>query len=92
MNFNFLSPIYLVGALGVAAPVLIHLMTRRQRKHQRFSAIYLLLQSKNRSIKQSRPNRKFLLFIRCLAITLLSLAMANPIFSFSKSNNLLPRN
>ena len=57
-------------------------------KHQRFSAIYLLLQSKNRSIKQSRPNRKFLLFIRCLAITLLSLAMANPIFSLGDSTNL----
>ena len=88
MNFNFLSPIYLVGALGVAAPILIHLMTRRQKKHQRFSAIYLLLQSKNRSTKQSRPNRKFLLFIRCLAITLLSLAMANPIFSLGDSTNL----
>jgi len=88
MNFNVLSPTYLIGALGVAAPILIHLMTRRQRMHQRFSAIYLLLQSKNRSIKQSRPNKKFLLFIRCLAITLLSLAMANPIFSLGDSTSL----
>ena len=88
MNFNFLSPVYLIGALGVTVPVLIHLMTRRQKKYQRFSAIYLLLQSKNRSIKQSRPNKKFLLFIRCLAIILLSLAMANPIFSLGGSTNL----
>ena len=88
MNFNFLSPLYLIGALGIAAPVLIHLMTRRKKKHQRFSAVYLLLQSKNRSIKQSKPNKKFLLFIRCLAIIFLSLAMANPIFSISDSVNL----
>jgi len=87
MNFSFLSPFYLLGALGVGVPILIHLMTRRQKKHQRFSAIYLLSQSKNRAIKQSKPNRKFLLFIRCLCIALLSLAMANPIFLPGDSTN-----
>ncbi|MBT4128977.1 MAG: hypothetical protein HOE32_10045, partial [Nitrospina sp.] len=62
MNFNFLSPLYLFGILGIAAPVLIHLMARHQKKYQSFSAIFLLLQSKNRSIKQSKPNKRFLLF------------------------------
>ena len=88
MNFNFISPLFLFGVIGITVPVLIHLMTRRQKKHQHFSAIHLLLQSKNRSIRQSRPNRKFLLLIRCLGIALLSLAMANPIFSMGGSNNL----
>jgi len=88
MNFNFISPLFLFGVIGIMIPVLIHLMTRRQKKHQHFSAIHLLLQSKNRSIRQSRPNRKFLLLIRCLGIALLSLAMANPILSMGGSNNL----
>ena len=90
MTLKFLSPLYLFGLLGITVPILIHLLTRRQKKYQLFSAVYLLLQSKKKSIKRSVPNQKFLLFIRCLGIVLLSLAMANPIFSFSKSNNLLP--
>ena len=68
-------------------PILVHLLTRRQKKHQRFSAIHLLLQSKNLSTKRSIPNRKFLLFIRCLSVTLLSAILANPIFSFSNSTD-----
>ena len=87
MSFNFLFPSFLLGALGITAPILIHFMTRRQKKIQRFSAVYLLFQSKNRSLKQSRPNKKFLLFIRCLGVILLSIAMASPIFLFGASSN-----
>jgi 5S rRNA maturation endonuclease (ribonuclease M5) len=90
MNLNFLSPIYLLGLLGIAIPVLIHLMTRRQKKHIRFSAVYLLLQSQKRSVKKSTPNRLLLLLIRCLGILLLSLALAHPIFSFGGQEDFLP--
>ena len=90
MNLNFLSPVFLFGLLGIAIPILIHLMTRRQKKYIRFSAVYLLLQSKNRSIKKSTPNRLLLLLVRCLGILLLSLGLANPIFSFGGSEDLLP--
>jgi len=88
MSFNFLSPFFLLGTLGISLPLLIHLMARRKKKHQRFSAVYLLFQSKTLSIKQSKPNRKFLLFIRCLGIALLSLAMANPFFSLGSPNSI----
>jgi 5S rRNA maturation endonuclease (ribonuclease M5) len=90
MNLNFLSPIYLLGLLGIAIPVLIHLMTKRQQKHIRFSAVYLLFQSQKRSVKKSTPNRLLLLLIRCLGILLLSLALAHPIFSFGESEDFLP--
>jgi len=90
MNLNFLSPIFLFGLLGISIPILIHLMTRRQQKHILFSAVYLLFQSKNRSVKKSTPNRLLLLLIRCLGILLLSLALAHPIFSFSGPADLLP--
>jgi len=90
MNLNFLSPIFLFGLLGIAIPILIHLMTRRQKKHIRFSAVYLLFQSQKRSVKKSAPNRLLLLLIRCLGILLLSLALAHPIFSFSGPADLLP--
>ncbi len=90
MNLNFLSPVFLFGLLGIAIPILIHLMTRRQKKRIRFSAVYLLFQSKKRSVKKSTPNRLLLLLIRCLGILLLSLALANPIFSFGGPEDLLP--
>jgi 5S rRNA maturation endonuclease (ribonuclease M5) len=89
VNLNFLSPVFLFGLLGIAIPILIHLMTRRQKKHLRFSAVYLLLQSKNRAVKKSTPNRLLLLLVRCLGIVLLSLGLANPIFSFGQEEDLL---
>ena len=92
MSLNFLSPLYLFGILGIVAPILIHLLTRQKKKYQRFSAVYLLMELKNRSTKRSNPNKIFLLFIRCMAIILLSMAMANPIFSFNASNDFATNN
>ena len=92
MSLNFLSPLYLFGILGIIAPILIHLLTRQKKKYQRFSAVYLLMEVKNRCTKRSTPNRFFLLFIRCMAIILLSIAMSNPIFSFNTSNNFATNN
>ncbi len=89
MNLTFSSPLFLYGLLGIAAPVLIHLLTRRQKKHIRFSAVHLLAQSQKRSTRKSRPNRLLLLLARCLAIALFSLALANPFFSFRQSEALL---
>ena len=89
MSLNFSSPLFLYGLLGIAVPVLIHLLTRRQQKHISFSAVYLLAQSQKRSIRKSRPNRLLLLLTRCLAITLFSLALADPFFSFRQSEAFL---
>lgn len=90
MNLNFISPLYLLGLLGILLPILVHLLTRRHRTRIKFSAVYLLLQSQKRFIKRSKPNRLLLLLVRCLAIACLSLALANPIFSFGVSDDFLP--
>ena len=82
---NFSSPFLLLGLLGISIPVMIHLLTRRQQKHIRFSAVYLLFQSQKRSVKSSSPNRLLLLFLRCLGIALFSLALANPFLSLGNS-------
>jgi hypothetical protein len=92
MSLNFLSPLYLFGILGIVVPILIHRLTRQKQKYQRFSAVYLLMELKSRCIKRSTPNRIFLLIIRCMAIVLLSMAMANPIFSFNASNDFATNN
>tara|TARA_Y100001960_G_C14770923_1_gene879960 strand:- start:1524 stop:3638 length:2115 start_codon:yes stop_codon:yes gene_type:complete len=85
MNLNFSSPLFLFGLLGISIPILIHLLTRRQQKYIQFSAVYLLFQSQKRFVKKSRPNRLLLLILRCLAISLFSLALANPFFSLGDS-------
>jgi hypothetical protein len=89
MSLNYSSPLFLLGILGISVPILIHLLTRRQQKRISFSAVHLLAQSQKRSIKKSRPNRLFLLLIRCLAISLFSLALADPYFSFKNSEAFL---
>jgi 5S rRNA maturation endonuclease (ribonuclease M5) len=81
MNFSFTSPWFLLGLLGLALPILIHLLTRRQQTRLKFSAVYLLQQAKKRSVRKSRPNKLLLLLLRCLAIGFLCLALANPILS-----------
>jgi hypothetical protein len=82
MNLNLTSPIYLLGILGISIPILVHMLTRQQKKRIKFSAVYLLFQAKNRTVKRARPNRLLLLFLRCLGIIFLCLALSNPLFSF----------
>ena len=89
MNFSFTSPWYLLGLLGLALPILIHLLTRRQQTRLKFSAVYLLQQAKKRSVSKSRPNKLLLLLLRCLAIGFLCLALANPILSSGGLENIL---
>ncbi|MZG29877.1 MAG: VWA domain-containing protein [Nitrospinae bacterium] len=90
MSLNFSSPLFLLGMAGISIPILIHLLTKRQQKQIKFSAVYLLTQSQRRSIRKSRPNKLLLLLTRCLAIALFSIALANPFFSFGKSEAFLP--
>ena len=89
MSLNYSSPLFLFGLFGIAVPVLIHLLTRRQQKKIQFSAVYLLAQSKKRSSRKPQPNRLLLLLARCLAIALFSLALADPFFSFRQSEAFL---
>lgn len=89
MNFSFTSPWYLLGLLGLALPILIHLLTRRQQTRLKFSAVYLLQQAQKRSVRKSRPNKLLLLLLRCLAISFLCLALANPILSSGGLENVL---
>lgn len=86
MGLNFLSPLFLFGLIGAALPILVHLLTRRQKKKIVFSAVYLLKKSQKRSVKRSKPNRIFLMLLRCLALALFCMALAQPIFSFDEAS------
>ncbi len=76
---GLLAPLFLLGGLFVALPIVLHL-TRRQREPTPFPS-FLLLRLQHRAARWKR--RRFrnvpLLLLRCLALLLLALAFAEPV-------------
>jgi Aerotolerance regulator N-terminal/von Willebrand factor type A domain len=77
---SFLTPLFLLGALAVAGPVLFHLIRRTSREEVPISSIMFLTPSPPRITKRSRLENLLLLLLRCLVIALLALGFARPFF------------
>ena len=80
MSVFFLYPLYLFGLMAASLPVLIHLLNRRSLKRIRFPAVRFVLLSQKRISRSYRLRHWLLLALRTLAIILLALLLANPIF------------
>jgi len=76
---SFLNPLLLLGALGVALPILAHLLNRYQVKRTPWAAMQFLNRSVRVRSRQLRLKDVLLLLLRCLAIVLLVLAFTRPI-------------
>jgi hypothetical protein len=75
----FLQPILLLGGLGIGLPILIHLLNKYKIPEMHWAAMQLLkhaVVSRSRKIKLEDI---LLLFLRCLAILLIALALARPV-------------
>jgi hypothetical protein len=79
MSLTLLNPLFLLGLLAVALPVLIHRLTRRKAVFRKFSAVRLLLQSQRIISQPQRLKHLFLLALRVLAMVSLALMMARPV-------------
>lgn len=77
---NFLAPLFLLGALAVAGPIVFHLVRRTTRERRLFSTVMFFPPSRPRLTRRSRPENLLLLFLRCLALGLLALGFARPFF------------
>ncbi len=77
---NFLAPLFLLGALAVAAPILFHLIRRTSRERMTFSSLMFLSPVLPRVTRRSRLENIFLLILRCLVLGLLALGFARPYF------------
>jgi hypothetical protein len=77
---SFLTPIFLLGGLAVALPVLFHLIRRATRQRTPFSSLMFLTQSPPRLTQRSRLEHILLLLLRCAVVCLLALAFARPFF------------
>ena len=76
---NFLAPLFLIGGLLVAIPVVLHL-TRRRREPVHFPSFLLLrTTSATARFKRRRFRNIPLLILRCLALLLLAAAFAEPV-------------
>ncbi|MFQ6039981.1 MAG: BatA domain-containing protein [Candidatus Poribacteria bacterium] len=84
---GFLNPFLLFGILAAAAPLLIHLWSRRQAKTIDFSSLMLLLEAHRRSVSRLQLKNLLILILRMLIIVFIALALARPLlknaFSFA---------
>jgi hypothetical protein len=77
---TWLAPLYLAGALAVAAPILFHLWRRTPQGRRTFSTLMFLTPSPPRMTRLSRVEHWALLCLRGLALLLLALAFSRPVW------------
>ncbi len=74
----FLNAILLLGALGVAIPIAIHLLNRRSSRVVDWGAMNFLLESLAIRNRRIQLEEALLMATRCLLVGLLALALARP--------------
>ena len=75
---SFLAPLFLIGGLAIALPVVLHLVRRSSREKQLFSSLMFLKPTPPRMTRRNRLEHILLLLLRCLVIGLLAFAFARP--------------
>ena len=76
---GFLNPALLAALAGVAVPLVLHLLGRRQGKPVRFAPIRFVLASEKRLRRRRRLTNLLLLGLRVLIVAAAALAVARPI-------------
>ena len=75
---TFLFPLFILGALAVAAPIIFHLIRRVSKEKIPFSSLMFLQPTPPRVTRKSRLENILLLLLRCAVLALLALAFARP--------------
>ena len=72
------NPTLLFGALLVGAPIVLHLIMRKQPRHLMFPALRFLRQRKEANQRRMRLRHLLLLLLRCAVIAAIAAALARP--------------
>jgi hypothetical protein len=75
---SFLNPWLLAGIAGIASPILIHLLAKKQIKRVVWAAMKFLRITVERNQRKLNIEDIILLILRCLVVALLALALARP--------------
>ena len=75
---RFETPLLLLGLLGAAVPVVIHLINRQRARHRLFAALEHILISDKRLAQRLKIRQLLVLALRVLLIAALALALAKP--------------
>lgn len=79
-SISFMTPMMLGGAVLVALPIVAHLLNRRARRKVVFPSLMLLAASSASQSHLFKLRRWVLLALRCLAVVLVVLAFARPMW------------
>lgn len=74
----FLSPLFLLGALAAALPIVLHLLRQEPDARVRFAAVHMLQHAPVEHADKRRLRDLLLLALRVAALVLLALAFARP--------------
>ena len=82
---SFAAPVMLAGLALLSLPVIAHLLNRRARRQVVFPSVVLLMEAWANQSQLFRLRRLILLLLRCLAIALIVLAFAWPMWVESEA-------
>jgi len=77
---SFLAPLALLGLLGLAGPIVAHLLGREQPRPIAFAAVRFLSPTWQVVTQRRRVHSRALLVVRAALLALLVLALARPVF------------
>lgn len=77
---GLLAPLFLLGLAAVAVPVIIHMRLRHRSQVVAFPSLMFISRAPYRSVRRRRLRDLLLLALRCLALALLAMAFARPLF------------
>ncbi|ANH60373.1 BatA domain-containing protein [Dokdonia donghaensis] len=75
---TLLQPTYLWGLLGLLIPIAIHLWSKRKVKTIQVGSTQFITETKSKQSNSIQINEWWLLLLRCLLITILTIILAQP--------------
>ena len=77
---GFLAPLFLIGVVGLAVPIIIHMIQRERKEVLEFPSLMFVRKIPFHSFRRQRIRHWFLLLLRCAALLFLILAFTRPFF------------
>ena len=87
---NLMNPWLLMGAAGVALPIIAHMLNNFRYKETKWAAMQFLNRSVRVRSSELRIRDLLLMLIRCLAVLLLMLAFTRPILTSDDDFSFIP--